>query len=364
MQGATEQRTAIQQQKTGISIRAIIGDLSALWVVLAALLLGGLLMLVAGHNPVEAYIALLQGALGQTGRIGETLVKMIPLVLMGLAISIAFKSSYWNIGGEGQFIAGAVLATWVALSFSALTVPLLAVLCFLAAFIGGAFWSGIAGLMKIRFNVNEVISTLMLNYVALYGLMYLIRGPMRDRTSEAFTGMVFPQSALIPDALFLPGLLSRTRLHAGIFLAIILLAVVWLLWKSRVGFSIEVVGANKDAAEYAGIKVNRVMLLVALLSGGIAGLVGWNEIFGIHHRLLDAVTAGYGFLGIIVALLGGLNPWGVLASSFLFSVLIVGGNAMERATGVPFSIVEVINGLVILFLLMRIALKKSIRGQR
>ena len=362
MQEMTE-LPAPQAPPVQITTRSVMGSLSGLWVVLGALLLGAVLIALSGHDPLAAYIALVRGALGGTDRFAETLVKMIPLVVMGLAISIAFKSTYWNIGGEGQFLAGAVFATWFALSFSELPVPLLAFLAFCAAFVGGAFWSGIAGLMKIRFNVNEVISTLMLNYVALYVLMYLIRGPMRDRTSESFSGMVFPQSALIPEALFLPIMLERTRLHAGIVLTAILLLAIWILWKTRVGFSIEVVGANREAARYAGINVNRVTLLVALLSGGVAGLVGWNEVFGVHHRLLDAITAGYGFLGIIVALLGGLHPLGILVSSFLFSVLVVGGNAMERATGVSFSIVQVINGLIILFLLMRIALGRRIRGK-
>lgn len=348
--------------RSAVKLRTIVADLSAVWVVLAALALGALLIAISGHDPLAAFAALIGGALGSTDRIAETLVKMIPLAIMGLAVSIAFKNSYWNIGGEGQFIAGAVLATWFALSFAPLPVPLLALLSFAAAFAGGALWGAIAGLMKIRFSVNEVISTLMLNYVALNVLRYLIRGPMRDQTGAAFAGLVFPQSALIPEPLFLPQLVERTRLHAGLFLALILVALVWLLWKTRVGFAIEVMGSNRHAAHYAGINVNRVTLLVALLSGGVAGLVGWNEIFGVHHRLLDAITAGYGFLGIIVALLGNLNPLGILVSSFLFSVLVVGGNAMERATGVSFSVVEVINGLIILFLLVRTLLRTRIRG--
>lgn len=357
----SEQRS-VTPAKPILTMRSIVGDLSTLWVVLAALALGALLIAISGHNPLAAFAALVSGALGSTERIAETLVKMIPLALMGLAVSIAFKNGYWNIGGEGQFIAGAVFSTWFALAFSSLPVTLLAFLSFAAAFAGGALWGAIAGLMKIRFNVNEVISTLMLNYVALNGLRYLIRGPMRDQTGAAFAGMVFPQSALIPETLYLPQLVERTRLHAGLFLALVVLLAVWLLWKTRIGFAIEVSGANKQAAHYAGVNVKRITLLVALLSGGVAGLVGWNEIFGVHHRLLDAITAGYGFLGIIVALLGGLNPWGVLLSAFLFSVLVVGGNAMERATNVSYSVVEVMNGLIILFLLVRTALRVRIRG--
>ena len=146
-------------------------------------------------------------------------------------------------------------------------------------------------------------------------------------------------------------------------MALLILLLVWVLWRTRVGFEIELARASKEAAEYAGANVGRVITHAAVLSGGFAGLVGWNEIFGVHHRLLDAITGGYGFLGIVVALLGGLNPWGILISSVLFSALVVGGNAMQRDTGISFALVDVISGLVILLLLIRVALEKKIRGQ-
>lgn len=343
-------------------LRTLLSGLSPLLVVMLALIVGGVLIILAGHNPLQAYLSLVSGAFGSVSRLTETLVKTIPLLLMGLAISIAFKNGFWNIGGEGQFLAGGTLATWVGLTFANLTLPLLIPLCFLAGFVGGAVWGLIAGLLKSRFNVNEVISTLMLNYVASFLVMYLIRGPMMDRSGAVKTGLVFPQSALISKGLFLPILIERTRLHAGLFLALLVLVLVWLLWRTRIGFEIETCGANRDAARYAGIPVKRVTLLVASLSGGLAGLVGWSEVFGVHHRLLDAITGGYGNLGIVVALLGGLHPFGILLSSFLFSALTVGGNAMERATGISFAVVNVINGLVIIFLLVRVALQKKIQG--
>ena len=346
------------------SFRLLLSYLSPAIVLILALLVGGLLIILAGQNPIEAYISLLNGAFGSISRFSETLVKTIPLLIMGLAISIAFKNGFWNIGGEGQFLAGATLSTWLALSLSGLPPVVLSILCFLAGFIGGAVWGGIAGLIKVHFNVNEVISTLMLNYVALYMVEFLIRGPLMDQTSAISTGMVFPQSALIPASIILPRLIQRTRLHAGLFLAIIVLILVWLLWRTKIGYEIETSGANKEAARFAGINTNKITILVSLLSGGLAGLVGWNEIFGVHYRLLDAITAEYGFIGIIVALLGGLQPIGVLVSSFLMSVLYVGGNAMERATGISFAVVNVINGTVIVFLLIRSALAKKIRGIR
>lgn len=356
-----EQRAKAREQL--IRLRILASNIAPVLAVLAALLVGAVLMVTSGHDPIQAYLSLLRGAFGGPERFSEMLVKAIPLLLMGLAISVAFKNSFWNIGGEGQFLAGAILATWVGLTLSSLPGPMLAPLCFVAGFAGGAAWGLISAVLKVRFNVNEVISTLMLNYVALYVLMYLIRGPMMDQTSKIYTGLVFPQSALIPKNLFLPVLLPRTRLHGGIFFALLVLLLMWLLWRTRVGFEIELTGSNREAAEYAGVNVGRVIILVGILSGGLAGLVGWNEIFGVHHRLLDAITGGYGYLGIVVALLGSLNPWGILISALLFSALVVGGNAMERATGISFALVNVISGLVILFLLIRVALQRTIRGE-
>ena len=345
------------------NLKNMLASLSPVLVVLMALLIGAGLILIEGHNPIDAYLSLVKGAFGSKRRISETLVKTTPLLLMGLAVSVAFKNSFWNIGGEGQFIAGALFATFFALKFSNLPGLLLGILCFLAGFLGGAFWCVIPGLMKVYFNVNEVISSLMLNYVALYILRYLIRGPMMYRSPEMVIGQVFPQSARVPEKLFLPLLVERTRLHLGLVFVLIILALVFFLWKTRIGFEIELSGKNIEAAKYAGMKVNSIIILVTIISGGLAGLVGWNEIFGVHHRLLDDVTAGYGFLGLVVALLGDLNPLGIMISAVLFSALKVGGHAMERATGVSFAVVTVINGLVIIFVLIRAALQQRIRGE-
>jgi simple sugar transport system permease protein len=359
--------SAPSKEKTEFSIlhrlRSVTSRFASIIVVLAALLVGAVLILVSGYDPIAAYLSLLNGAFGGMGHFSETLVKAIPLLLMGLAMSIAFKNSFWNIGGDGQFIAGAVFATWTALNFPYLPSAILAIFCFTAGFVGGAVWCLIAGILKVRFKINEVISTLMLNYIASYGLMYLIRGPMKDRSSEIATGQVFPQTALIPEKLFLSILIERTRLHAGIFVVAAVFILVWLIWRSRIGFEIELSGANKEAAQYAGINVHRIIILTSILSGGLAGLVGWSEVFGIYHRLLDAITSGYGFLGIVTAILGGLQPLGILVSSLLFSALTVGGNAMERATGVTSSVVSVIIGLIIILLLVRVALQRSIMGE-
>jgi ABC-type uncharacterized transport system permease subunit len=343
--------------------RFLTGGLSSVLAVLAALLIGAMFIIISGHDPIEGYLGLLRGALASPARLGETLVKAIPLLLIGLGMSIAFKNSFWNIGGDGQLIMGALLATWVALTFPGLPVGILAPLSFFAGFTGGAIWSLIAGILKVRFNVNEVLSTMMLNYIALHTLSYLIRGPLKDCTTSQYTAQVMPQSALIPESLFLPILLPKTRLHGGLVLALLSVVLVWLLWRTTVGFEIELSGANKDAANYAGVDYARVIILSSILTGGLAGLVGWNEIFGVHHRLLEGITAEYGFLGIVVALLGGLSPYGVLMSAFLFSILVVGGNAMERSTGISYAVVDIINGIVILFVLLRMILQRLIMGR-
>ena len=334
--------------------------LSTLFSVLTALLIGAILIWLSGSNPFMSYKSLLLGAISTPMRIGETLIKAVPMIMMGCAIAIAFRNSFWNIGGDGQLLIGAIAATFIGVNCSFLPTPVLMVSCFLAAFFGGAAWCLIAGFLKIFFNVNEILSTLMLNYIATSLLDYLIRGPMLDKNQLAAIGQGIPQSDLILENLYLPILFKGTRIHGGLIIAIIILFLFGLLWKTKMGFRIETVGANPKAARYAGIQINRTILLTSLLSGGIAGIVGWNEVFGIHHRLLDAISAGYGNYGVVVALLGNMSSVGILFSSLLFSVLVVGGSAMERSARVPFAIVEVVNGIIILFVLLRNVVKEKV----
>lgn len=340
----------------------LMNRLAPLLAVLFAFLVGAVMIALSGKNPIEGYLALLRGAFGGKEQLSETFVKAIPLLVMGLAESIAFKNAFWNCGGQCQLIVGAVLATWIALNLRHFPGPALVTVCFIAAFVGGALCCLVAGILKARFRVSEVIVTLMMNYIAVYVLMYLIRGPMMYRSEGGIGGMLFPESALVPEASFLAILVPGTRLHAGIVAAVIILAVTWLLWRTRVGFEIEIAGENVEAARNAGVEVGRVTTLVALISGGLAGIVGWNEVFGVYHRLLDGIDAGYGFLGLMVALLGGNSPWGIVVSSLLFAALVVGGNSMERATGISYAVVNVIIAVIILFLLARGLLHRTSRS--
>lgn len=325
---------------------------AALSVVLS-LVVGGILLLLSGRNPLEAYESLYYGAFGTTDRFTETLVKATPLLLIAVSVSISFRCQYWNIGAEGQMILGSIFSVWVALNVTGLpTLPHLA-LCFVAGALGGALWSLIAGVLKAYLQANEVITTSMLNYIAVYLLAYLVRGPMIDPG-----GFNFPQSRLIPDALELPRLVERTRLNSSFIVALVAAALVLVFWRSTWGRRTEIVGASRRVAAHVGLNIPRTVLLVAGVSGALTGIAGWGEIFGLHFRLIEEIARGYGTLGIVVALLGGLNPVGMVISAFLFASLVVGGNAMERNANVPFALVDVIQGCVILLVLSRAYLFK------
>jgi|TARA_B100001971_G_scaffold194330_1_gene200264 simple sugar transport system permease protein len=315
---------------------------------LLALLISGLLLLVSGRDPIAAYKGLLSGAFGTGNRFTETLVKMTPFLILAISVSVSFRCGVWNIGAEGQLILGAIASTWAALTFGALPLGFLAPLTIIAAIIGGAIWSGIAGALKAYFNANEVITTSMLNFIAVYFLAYLVNGPLMD--PEGFN---FPQSPLIRESLELPRLLQGGRLNIAFIVALLLVAGALFYWRSAQGFRTEIVGASRRVARHVGLNVKSNIILVTVISGGIAGIAGWGEIFGIHLRLIEAISVGMGSLAVVVALLGELHPIGMAVSAFLFAALVVGGNAMERNAGVPFALVDVIQGIIILLILAR-----------
>ncbi len=313
-----------------------------------AFLVGGLLLLANGRDPLAAYASLWDGAFGSFGRFTETLVKTTPFLILAIAVSASFRCQVWNIGAEGQFMLGAITSTWVALTFSSLPLVLLFPLTFLAAIAGGALWSGIAGVLKAYLNANEVITTSMLNYIALYLTAYLVNGPMKDPQ-----GFNFPQSPMIQASLQLPLLFPGTRLNVAFLVALGLVVVAAVFWRSSLGFRTEIVGASRRVARYAGLNVNRTIVFVSVLTGGLAGIAGWGEIFGIQYRLIQNIATGWGSLAIVIALLGELHPLGMVVSAFLFASLVVGGDAMQRNAGVPFALVDVIQGIVILLVLSR-----------
>jgi ABC-type uncharacterized transport system permease subunit len=313
-----------------------------------SLIVGGILLVLSGRNPIDAYDSLWYGAFGTRDHFTETLVKATPLILVAVSVSISFRCQLWNIGAEGQMLLGAIFSVWVALNVSGLpTLPHL-ILCFLAAALGGALWSLIAGVLKAYLQANEVITTSMLNYIAVYLLAYLVHGPMMDPG-----GFNFPQSKLIPEALELPRLVERTRLNAAFIVALVVAGLAVFFWRSTLGLRTEIVGASRRVAAHVGLNIPWTIILVSGLTGALAGIAGWGEIFGLHFRLIEEIARGFGTLGIVVALLGNLNPIAMVISAFLFAALVVGGNAMERNANVPFALVDVIQGCVILLVLAR-----------
>lgn len=316
-----------------------------------ALFIGALLIKLAGGDPWRAYKHIAEASFGSLGVFSDTLVKAIPLMLVGLACSLAFRMKIWNIGGEGQFYMGAFGASLVVL------VPILpantsgwifipVMILFGMAF--GALWGFIPGYLKAKFNVNEIISTLMLNYIAIAWNNYWI--------FAVWTEGGFQMSKVFPKTAWLPRLtdyaksfkeLSGLTTHLGLLFAIVAAVIIWLiLYRSKWGYEIRLIGDNPRAANYAGISIIKNIVLVMMLSGALAGLAGMSEVTGVVHRLQERISPGYGFSGIIVAWLAKLNPFVVILVSILFGALLLAGREIQP-TGVP----KMIQGIILVCLI-------------
>jgi len=320
---------------------------------MAALAVGALMLVLLRVNPAEAYKALWDGAFGSTNAFAETLVKATPLLLVALGICISFRGDVINIGGEGQMIVGAILATWVGLTFTGLPGWLVIILAMLGGFLGGAIWGGIPGVLKAYFRVNEILSTVMMNAIAVQLMNFLLRGPMID-PSQAKLASKIPQTARLLEIFRLPRL-APTRLHLGALIAVVLAILVYiLLWRTTLGYRIRAVGQNPHASRYAGIKVQRYVVLALLLSGAFSGLAGATQVYGVNYRMItDGSASGFtgsaGFNGIVAALFGQLHPILAIPASVLFGALLVGANKMQRMVQVPSALVIALNGLVVVF---------------
>ena len=320
---------------------------------LAALGVGMIMLLILRVNPAEAYGALWEGAFGSTNAIAETLVKATPLLLVGLGICIAFRANVINIGGEGQMIIGGILATQVGLTFTDLPGWLVIILAIVAGFIGGAIWGGIPGILKAYFQVNEILSTVMMNAIAVQLMNFLLRGPMID-PEQLEKASKIPQTARLLEAFRLPRLVP-TRLHIGFLIALVLAIVVYfLLWRTTLGYRIRAVGQNPHASRYGGIRVRRRMVTALLLSGAFAGLAGAIQVYGVNYRMItDGSASGFtgaaGFNGIVAALFGQLHPIGTIPASICFGALLVGANKMQRVVQIPSALITALNGLVVVF---------------
>jgi ABC-type uncharacterized transport system permease subunit len=320
---------------------------------LGALAIGAVVLILLKANPVEAYSALLEGAFGSKNALADTLVKATPLLLVGLGICIAFRGGVINIGGEGQLVVGALAGTLVGLKFPDASGWLIIPSALLVGFLAGGIWGGIPGLLKAYFNVNEILSTIMMNQIAVQGMNYLLRGPMIDPVQLKAASRI-PQTARLSAQFDLPRLIP-TRLHLGTGLAIIAAVLVFIfLWRTTVGYRIRAVGLNPHASRYAGVNVKRYIVLSLLLSGAFAGLAGVIQVYGVNHRMFTdgsatGFTGGAGFNGIVAALFGQLHPLGTIPASFFFGALLVGANKLQRAVQVPSALITALNGLVVVF---------------
>jgi simple sugar transport system permease protein len=322
--------------------------LATVLIILLAFAIGAAIILLIGSDPLLAYGTLLYAAFGTVNGFAETMVKASPLLLSGLGVAIAYRAQFWNIGAEGQIYAGGIVAALAGIYLTGLPVLIHLPLTLVAGAVGGAIWGLIPGVLKARIQVNEVISTLMLNYVMIHLSAYLVHEPMRDKTSGI---TISPQ--LQPNA-WLPTIIPRTRFHAGILIAIAAAVVIWfVLQKTTIGYQIRAVGENQQAARVGGISVSRTIIFTMLFSGMLSGLAGATEVAGIQHRLVEGFSPGYGYLAIAVALLANLNPLAIIFSSVLFAALLNGADAMQRAASVPVPVIYVIEGLVIFFIALR-----------
>ncbi|AZO65501.1 MULTISPECIES: ABC transporter permease [unclassified Mesorhizobium] len=311
----------------------------------AALVLCSGLIALAGAGVIEAYGVMFSASLGDSYAITETLVRATPMIFTGLAVAVAFRAKFWNIGAEGQLLAGAVASCAV----GAIPMPgLLAMLLMaLAGAAAGAAVALIPATLRVKFRVDDVVSSLLLNSVIFYALMALIEGPWKD----SFSG--YPISPPIEDSANFPVLLEGTRLHLGVVAAFLAAPVIWfLIARTTLGFRIRIIGENPEAARYGGIHVERVLISTALLSGALAGLAGVGEVGGVHFQVMSDISPGYGYSGIVVAMLARLNPLGVIPAALFLAAVMTGAEAMSRATGVPAFLSDVIQGTALLAMLV------------
>jgi ABC-type uncharacterized transport system permease subunit len=310
-----------------------------------ALFTGALFFLFSGNNPAEVYSSMFYGAFGSAYGLSETVVKAIPLSLCGLGVALAFRMQLWNIGGEGQFYMGAMAATWVALFNPELPGWIMLPAMFIAGFIAGGLWGLLPAIPRAFQGVNEIITTLMLNYVAIFWVEYLVHGPWRDPA-----GFNFPLTAQFVPSAILPAF-GTTRIHTGLIFAVVAALVIYLFMRNtRTGFEMKVIGESQSAARYAGISIEKNILLAMLFSGALCGLAGMAEVSGIAGRLQEGLSPGYGYTAIIIAWLSRLNPLAILFVAFLFGGLQVGGYTVQ-ATGIPATTVSMLQGLLLFFVL-------------
>lgn len=329
--------------------------------VIAAFVIGGILILIIGDNPIEAYRLLLGSALSWPDGIGYTLFYATPLIFTGLAVLVALRCGLLNIGAEGQLYVAAFATAWVGITLANVSAWILLPLCFVAAILAGGVWGAIPGVLKARFGSHEVINTIMLNFVAVALVSYFTQYHYKipgDPIME--TAPIGAGAHIARLGKFIPGLPERIPLNLAFILALVCCVLVYLfLWRTKWGYELRSTGANPSAAEYGGISIRKQIIIAMTISGSLAGMVGINEVLGYRYRYYDGFSANYGFTGIAVALLGRNHPVGVLLAALLFGMLIRGGIFVDAFTNnVTKDLVDVLQGIVILF----VAAEALLRG--
>jgi simple sugar transport system permease protein len=349
----------IQKEENSQTSGRLMGILGSVWnaigvpllAVLTAVVVGGVVIAVAGGNPFAAYLGLIQGAFGSTRALSETAVWASPYIFAGLAVALAFKGGLFNIGAEGQLALGAVASAWVGYALPGiLGVPIPAAihlpLTVAAGMLAGGVWGAIPGWLKARTGGHEVINTIMMNYIALNTVSYLLNGPMKDPNP---LNVIARTPEIVEGARFMP-IFEGYRIHWGFVLAILVAILVWfLLWKTTLGFEIRTAGTNPDAAKYAGVNVARTIVLSMTFSGMLAGLAGAIEVAALNFRHELGFSIGYGFDAIAIALLAKSHPLGVILSAILFGAMRNGGTRMQFLTQIPVDVISVIQALILLF---------------
>lgn len=313
-----------------------------------ATLAGALILWTIGADVTKTYSVIAFEPLKNAMQIGEVIIRAIPLTIIALGISVAYRSGIINIGAEGQMSMGILAATAVALALPNAPRFALLPLALTAGALGGAAWGFIPGILRARLHVSELLSTVMLNYIAAQFYTFCLRGPMLD-PAEITMGSGTPQSMRLTRGVWLDRLLPGTRIHSGVWLALGLAFVIWLLlFRTSWGYRLRASGAGERAAKYGGIAVERCLVTAMVISGACAGLAGAVEIAGVHRRAIEGVTSGYGFSAIVVALFGGLHPAGIIPAAFFFGMLLVGADMTQRMAGVPANVVTALQGVIIL----------------
>jgi len=313
---------------------------------LFALGISSVLLLLIGINPLHAFSALVYGSFGSTYNIGETLTKFIPLLSCALAFTFPSKSGFWNIGGEGQLHLGALAAFLLAFNFGRLHSAIFIPIVVAGSFLAGMAFISLPLIMRVKLGINEIFSTMIFNFIAILLVSFMCIGPLRDPNS------INPQTRVIPPSSWFPRIIPPSRFHLGIIFPICFVFLLHIVCeKTILGYKIRL-SSHPKVASYAGVNISRIMTITFLIGGGLAGLAGMSEVLGTHHLLIPGFSSGYGFTGIIIAILAKQNFLAEILVALFFSVLLVGGESMQRGVQVPFGIIFIIQALIVLSILM------------